>query len=132
VSMRNGLRSPSGCLFLYAPGRFARPVDACFFTLPVGSPLATEMARDADVLGALVGALEDGSCLGSVPTLVVMMSRCCTRTSFVFPGAVRCAGCRRLVGRSVLRDAVSVEGVFCPEEIGTNGIFVSSNVKNDL
>jgi hypothetical protein len=32
----------------------------------------------------------------------------------------------------VLRDAVSVEGVFCPEEIGTNGIFVSSNVKNDL
>jgi hypothetical protein len=79
VSMRNGLRSPSGCLFLNAPGRFARPVDACFFTLPVGSPLATEMARDADVLGALVGALEDGSCLGSVPTRVVMMSRCCTR-----------------------------------------------------
>jgi hypothetical protein len=131
VSMRNGLRSPSGCLFLYAPGRFARPVDACFFTLPVGSPLATEMARDADVLGGV------GRCLGGRKLVGFRTHSGGDDESLLHPARpscfmVRCAGCRRLVGRSVLRDAVSVEGVFCPEEIGTNGIFVSSNVKNDL
>jgi hypothetical protein len=85
----------------------ARPVDVCFFTLPVGSPLATEMLTCWDRWSVLQRKLVGFRAQSGGDDESLLQAARPSRF------LVRCAGCHRLVVRSVLRDAMPVEEDIC-------------------